>query len=207
MFRLESPYALLALLLPLILWLWRRRLRKRPPALKVFSIAPFRSAGRSWKSRLSRLPAALFLLAWTLLTIALARPQLCRTQIKDVTQGIAMEMVLDRSGSMEQEMNYGGRAMNRLETVKSVFADFVFGNGKTLKGRHNDLIGVIGFAHYPYTFCPLTLDHNALKFALTKMDLIRGAGDENGTAIGDAVAMAVARLQAAEKTLAAQTEQ
>jgi Ca-activated chloride channel family protein len=162
---------------------------------------------RTWRSRLAPLPAAAFFIAWVLLVIALARPQASQVQIKDITRGIAMEMVPDRSGSMRENMNYGGRRMNRLETVKEIFSQFVFGDGKELKGRGNDLIGVIGFAHYPYTFCPLTLDHDALKFSLGNIELITSEGDENGTAIGDAVAMAVARLQAAEKTLAAQTSQ
>ncbi|MBR4518585.1 MAG: VWA domain-containing protein, partial [Victivallales bacterium] len=127
----------------------------------------------------------------------------------DVTQGIAIEMIVDRSSSMSIPMNFRHRSQDRLETVKAVFQEFVFGDRSSgLKGRHSDLLGVIAFAHYPYTFCPLTLDHNALKFALDRIELIPqySQSDEDGTAIGDAVAMGVARLQDAERTLAAQTQ-
>lgn len=208
MFRFETPWAFLALLFPVALLAWRLVRRPRRPALRVATVAPLAALPRTWRVRLRWLPAALAALAWTLLNVALARPQLGQEQVKDVTQGIAIEMVVDRSGSMEAPMNYRRRSQNRLETVKAVFQEFVFGDRAAgLKGRHSDLLGVIAFAHYPYTFCPLTLDHNALKFALNRIELITEQSDENGTAVGDAVAMGVARLQDAERTLAAQTQQ
>ncbi len=207
MFRFASPWAFLALLFPILLIAWRFFRRSRGPALRVATIAPMTVLPRTWRIRLRWLPTALAVLAWVLLTIALARPQLGQEQIKDVTQGIAIEMIVDRSGSMRAPMNFRHRQQDRLETVKSVFQEFVFGDRSSgLKGRHSDLLGVIAFAHYPYTFCPLTLDHNALKFALGRIELITEQSDENGTAVGDAVAMGVARLQDAERTLAAQTQ-
>ncbi len=206
MFRFETPWALLAILLPLALYFWRRR--QRPPALPVADGGLFAALPTSWRVRCAWIPTALWVLSWILLTIALARPQRGTEQIRQLNQGIAIEMVLDRSGSMRYPMEYKGQRLNRLETVKAVFRDFVFGNKNAkLSGRHNDLLGVIEFAHYPYTVCPLTLDHNALAFALKNIQLITEAGDENGTAIGDAVAMGVARLVSAEKTLAAQTNE
>ena len=207
MFRFESPLAFLALLLPLLLWGWRRIWRYQRPSLPVSGVVSVADLPRSWRVRLAWLPAALSLLAWSCLTVALARPQFSQEQVEDITEGIAMEMVIDRSGSMRAPMEYQGKLMNRLEAVKLIFSDFVFGDGNALEGRRNDLIGVVAFAHYPYTFCPLTLDHAALKFALGNIQLITEAGDENGTACGDAVAMGIARLQAAENTLSAQAQQ
>ena len=207
MFRFESPWAFLALLFPILLGLWRLRRPSPRPALRVATIAPMAMLPRTWRVKLRWLPAALAAAAWCLFTIALARPQLGQEQIKDVTQGIAIEMIVDRSGSMRAPMNFRHRSQDRLETVKAVFQEFVFGDRAAgLEGRHSDLLGVIAFAHYPYTFCPLTLDHNALKFALSRIELITEQSDENGTAVGDAVAMGVARLQDAERTLAAQTQ-
>ena len=209
MFRFASPWAFLALLFPILLIAWRFFRRSRGPALPVATIASMTALPRTWRIRLRWLPTALAVLAWGLLTIALARPQLGQEQIKDVTQGIAIEMIVDRSSSMSIPMNFRHRSQDRLETVKAVFQEFVFGDRSSgLKGRHSDLLGVIAFAHYPYTFCPLTLDHNALKFALDRIELIPqySQSDEDGTAIGDAVAMGVARLQDAERTLAAQTQ-
>ncbi len=207
MYRFETPWAFLALLAPLLLVLWHRWRRAQCPALPVAGLSLFRAVKPSWRIRLRWLPAAVAAVGWLLLTIALARPQHGQEQFRNINHGIAIEMVLDRSGSMRAPMVYGGKQFNRLETVKAVFREFVFGDRKEgLGGRRQDLLGVIAFAHYPYTACPLTLDHNALDFALKNVKLITEDGDENGTAIGDAVAMAVARLVSAEKTLAAQTQ-
>ncbi len=216
MFRFETPWAFLALLAPALLALWRRKRPAAQPALPVASLSLFRDVKPSWRVRLRWIPAAVAAIGWLLLTVALARPQHGQEQFRNINHGIAIEMVLDRSGSMRASMTYWGKRFNRLETVKEVFRDFVFGGSRPeltghsdLGGRRQDLLGVIAFAHYPYTACPLTLDHNALDFALKNVRLVTDETDdpdENGTAIGDAVAMAVARLVSAEQTLAAQTK-
>lgn len=209
MFRFESPYALLLLLLPLCYFVWHhwRQKRRGITAIPVPSVQILRGMPRSLRQRMQWLPSALFVITWGLLTFALARPQSGQEQIRNINHGIAIEMIIDRSGSMRAPLAYRMKRQNRLETVKQVFSQFVFGDSSAnLKGRTNDLIGVIGFAHYPYTFCPLTLDHDALAFSLKNIDLITENSDENGTAIGDAVAMGVARLADAERTLQAQTQ-
>lgn len=206
-FRFATPWALLALLLPLAYWFLRKCLQRHAPAIPVGTGEFLEGLPKSLRMRCQWLLPACALCAWCFLTIALARPQKGQEQVQDRNEGIAIEMVLDRSGSMGAEMNYGFHVQNRLETVKEVFRQFVLGDKDLdLGGRHNDLIGVVQFAHYPYTVCPLTMDHNALAFALKGVSLIREANDENGTAIGDAVAMGVARLVAAEQTLAAQNQ-
>ncbi len=205
--RWEHPWALLALLLPPLLWGCRALLRRTPPALPLPGAAlHLPGLPRGWRLRLRWLPEACLALAWTALTLALARPQKGSHQLPQKTQGIAMEMVLDCSGSMGEEMSFFRRGQNRLETVKEIFREFVLG-GDTLRlgGRPNDLLGIIAFARYPYTVCPLTLDHQALAFALGNVQLTPRHSEENSTAIGDAVAMGVARLADAENTLAAQT--
>ncbi len=210
MFRFESPYALLLLILPLLCIAWHHWRKKRNgiTAIPVPSVQILRGMPRSLRQRFQWLPSALLVITWCLLTFALARPQSGQEQIRNINHGIAIEMIIDRSGSMRAPMAYRMKRQNRLETVKQVFGQFVFGDrDANLKGRHNDLIGVIGFAHYPYTFCPLTLDHDALAFSLKNINLITEQNDENGTAIGDAVAMGVARLADAERTLQAQTQQ
>jgi Ca-activated chloride channel homolog len=209
MFRFESPYALLLLIVPILALAWRhwRQKRRGQTAIPVPSVQILRGMPRSLRQRLQWLPTALLVLTWCLLTCALARPQSGQEQVRNINHGIAIEMIIDRSGSMRAPMDYRRKRQNRLETVKQVFGQFVFGERSAdLKGRSNDLIGVIGFAHYPYTFCPLTLDHDALAFSLKNIQLITEQNDENGTAIGDAVAMGVARLADAERTLEAQTQ-
>jgi Ca-activated chloride channel family protein len=135
-----------------------------------------------------------------LLTIGLARPQQGREEVRDVTQGVAIEMVVDRSGSMAQELIYEGKELNRLEVVKQVFKDFVLGNGKDLQGRQNDIIGLVAFARYADTLCPLTLSHGALDRFIESIQIVTRK-NEDGTAIGDALALAAARLRTAEETL------
>jgi Ca-activated chloride channel family protein len=96
--------------------------------------------------------------------------------------------------------------MTRLETVKRVFEEFVTGNKKDLPGRPNDLVGMIAFARYPDTICPLTLAHGALERFLENLRLVQRQS-EDGTAIGDALALAAARLKTAEADLARQMKE
>lgn len=205
MFRFETPYSLLLLLLPPLLWFWRRWRRQRRAAVGFSSLQQVRQTARSWRLRLAWLPNGCLLLCWCCLCLALARPQAGREQVHDASQGVAIEMVIDKSTSMRQEMEYENQRMNRLEAVKKVFASFVFGDSeKNLRGRSNDLIGMITFARYPDTICPLTLSHAALRPFLESVQLVNRR-NEDGTAIGDALALAAARLKTAEETLAMQT--
>jgi Ca-activated chloride channel homolog len=200
--RFESPYAfLLMLLIPLIIWL--RFYRKGATALRFSSIAIASKAGRSWRQRLMRLPDLLRIIAIVLFIIALARPQSGLEQIREINKGIAIEMVLDRSGSMGAELEYSGGIMTRLDAVKKVFEEFVIGNNQGLEGRPDDLIGMIIFARYPDTICPLTLAHGALPEFLKGVSLVQDK-EEDGTAIGDALALAAARLETAENALKGQ---
>ena len=66
------------------------------------------------------------LLALVLLVIAIARPQKGLEQVRDLNKGIAIEMVLDRSSSMGEEMLYKGKRTTRLDVVKDVFEEFLW---------------------------------------------------------------------------------
>jgi len=194
---------LLLLAIPLLLFV-QRRLGRRG-SLRFSSTGHAAHAGRSWRQRILSIPIALRILVLVLLVAALARPQKGKEQIRIVSKGVAIEMVVDRSGSMGAEMEYGGEKQTRLEVVKKVFAEFVQGNDDELEGRPNDLIGMITFARYADTVCPLTLAHGALSRFLESVQLVKRRS-EDGTAVGDAVALAAARLKTAEETLAQQTE-
>lgn len=161
-------------------------------------------AGRSRRQQLSILPLVIRIVAIGLLVTSLARPQMGREKVKDVTKGVAMQMVVDRSGSMGAEMDYRGKRFNRLEVVKRVFEEFVVGNNENLSGRPNDLIGMVAFARYADTMAPLTLGHGALLRFLETVQIVRRKS-EDGTAIGDAIALAAARLKTAEEDLAGRT--
>ena len=198
----ESPWSFLLLLaIPVLLWL--RRYSVRNGTVRFSATDHAVAAGSSWRRNLAGFPLFMRVLALVCLTIALARPQEGVERIRDVNHGVAISMVLDRSSSMGQEMKYGGEQLNRFEVVKRIFRDFVMGDGHGLAGRPNDLVGMITFARYPDTICPLTLAHGVLPRFLETARLV-DRQSEDGTAIGDALALAAARLKTAEETLARQ---
>lgn len=198
------PYAaflLLLLLLP-VLWLyWRRR---GQPALR-FSVTAVarRVQHRSGSAALGLLPL-LRLAALACLLVALARPQRANMFERTYTEGVAIQMVLDTSSSMwASDLSPPDRALTRLDVAKAAFRQFVAGEAEGLggvgvspanAGRPHDLIGLIRFALYPDSICPLTLDHDALLEVLAETDLVERRS-EDGTAIGDALALAVERLR------------
>ena len=97
-------------------------------------------------------------------------------------------------------MSYDGQKLNRLEVVKRVLADFIQGDRKMFGGRSGDLIGLVTFAKYADTICPLILSHDVLEEMLKQTQLVR-IESEDGTAIGDAIALAAARLRKAEEEI------
>ena len=145
------------------------------------------------------------LAALALLIVAIARPQMSRSETRVSTEGIALEMVVDRSSSMRAEMDFEGERLNRLEVVKRVFTEFVVGNGDDLPGRPHDLIGMIAFARFADTAAPLVRAHDALVQFVRGTKIVQLEA-EDGTAIGDALALAAARLKRAEEDIARWTE-
>ncbi len=195
-----SPWMFLFLLLiPLVLFY--HFFRQQRGALAFSSTVHPAAVKRSRRQQLFRLPLILRILVIVLLSVGLARPQEGREKVFDVSKGVAIEMVVDRSGSMGAEMEFDGDRLNRLEVVKRVFKEFVKGNDQVLEGRPNDLIGMITFARYAETVCPLTLAHGALDKFLDNVQLVKQR-QEDGTAIGDALALAAARLKTAEENIA-----
>jgi len=197
--QLYSPWALLLLLvLPFVAFLKLRK--KQTAAIKFPSLIDIKNTHLSWRLRLRPLMSVAKFICIILLIISLARPRKGTTLSEISTEGVAIEVVVDRSGSMQAEMDYKGQKLNRLEVVKKVFEDFIKGDKKQLSGRSRDLIGLITFAKYADTKCPLVHSHNVLVEFLKKTDLVR-LRSEDGTAIGDAIALAAARLKKAEEEI------
>jgi Ca-activated chloride channel homolog len=203
--RFESPWIFLLLTaIPFLTWM---KYGQGVKGTVVFSsISDVKKAGRSVRQAFSFAPGLIRVIALVCLVIALARPQSGMEQVREISNGIAIEMVVDRSGSMGTEMRYGGKVMTRLDVVKRVFSDFVLGDGNELSGRRNDLVGMIAFARYPDTICPLTLAHGAFPAFLKTITLVK-TRDEDGTAIGDAIALAAARLKKVDETIARQRKE
>jgi Ca-activated chloride channel family protein len=166
-------------------------------ALPFSSLTVFKKVPHTIRQRLIPLLFWIRVLAIIFLIFPVARPQ-----IKDMTQGIpkegiAIELVVDISSSMDISMPFQDTTMSRMEVTKQVVEQFV-GGGNDLEGRPNDLIGLITFARYADTVCPLTLSHDSLLYFIQGLE-IESRPNEDGTAFGDAVTLAAARLKTAEE--------
>ena len=179
--------------------IWRYRSGQYTAALRYSDTNQLNFAGSSWRVRLRWVPVALRILAVGSLLIAFARPQLGLEIIRTAREGIAIQMVIDRSSSMLQPMTLNGDESNRLQVVKEVFREFVVGGRGGLEGRSNDMIGLTSFAGFVEENAPLTLDHDTLvNFAQT----IRPASRvEDGTMIGDALYFSTLRLISVDELL------
>jgi Ca-activated chloride channel family protein len=191
--RLASPYALLLVLfVPVLLYLCQQQ--RYSVAVRYSSIADLVALSPSLATRLRWVLPCLRTLALVLCILALARPQRGIEAIKISSEGIAILMVVDISGSMAAlDLQVDGHQSSRLDAVKQTFRSFV-GGGKNLSGRDGDLIGMVTFARYPDSLCPLTLDHDTLLSLLEQVDIV-SVPEEDGTAIGEAMALGLERLK------------
>lgn len=190
-FEFRQPVLLLSALLAIPVYLWARSDGGRV-LFSSFRLLPKGAA--TWRMRLAFVPPLLLALAVVALAVALAGPRAADRQTRVKKQGIALMMVIDVSGSMQAlDLSDKDRERTRLDAVKEVLADFVKG-GRGLPGRPDDLIGIVSFAGYADTRCPLTLDHENLLLAASQLQLATKP-EEDGTAIGDGLGLALERLR------------
>ena len=188
-----------ALILLLLLFFWLGRGKRSTAAIRFSGIRQLVSAGIPWRVRYRWVLKLLRLVAIALLLIAFARPRMGLETIRTAKEGVAIQMVIDRSSSMQESMEYRGEELDRLEVVKRVFEEFVIGNDTGLGGRSSDMIGLASFAGFAEENAPLTLDHQSLvSLARTVRPAIR---IEDGTMIGDAIYYAVLRLISVDRLL------
>jgi Ca-activated chloride channel family protein len=183
--KFHDPWLLL-LLLFVPVWLWRQKRQASLGGLQFSSLLPARGAGSFW-SRVG--PGLLLLLrgsALALVIVALARPQLGRSETKVRAEGIDIVLVVDISGSM-QAMDYEklGQRESRIDAVKDVVREFI-------RARPNDRIGMVVFGTRAYVASPLTLDHDWLE---RNLDRVKIGLVEGNTAIGAGLATGVNRLR------------
>jgi Ca-activated chloride channel family protein len=176
------PWALL--FLPLVLLFLRKR---RLNAVIISSMAGWQGAAQPRRIKWLKSLQILRALAFALLIVALAGPRTERPINEEIRQGIAIEMLVDISSSMDRNIT-GNNAQKttRLEAAKEVVDTFV-------KNRPDDLIGLITFARYADTLSPLTFGHSALSQLVHEIE-IQSRPNEDGTAYGDALMLACAHL-------------
>jgi len=192
--ELTRPWLLLAALAAIPVLILARRAAGR---VVFSSLEALPAGGASWRTRLDWLPDILLATAVIALAVALAGPRAGERDSRVRREGIAIAMVIDTSGSMAAlDLAEKGVEQTRLDAVKKVFERFVAG-GDGLGGRSDDAIGLVSFARYADTRSPLTLDHNNLIAAARSLELVRDRS-EDGTSIGDGLALAVERLREAE---------
>ena len=176
------PWILLMLPLALV------ALRQRPlAAITVSGLAVWRNVPPSRRLRWLRRVRYMSAVAIALLIAACAGPQMERQVGEETREGVAIQLLVDISSSMEQSLAADdGERMSRLEATKRVVEQFV-------RHRPDDLIGLITFARYADTLSPLTYGHDALVEIVHGLD-IQERPTEDGTGYGDALALACARL-------------
>jgi len=208
-FRFYSPlWFVLAPLAIASVW-WMHRPRHRAAAI-FSSLADLKHLPVTLAQRARRLLPFIYATGLILLVAALARPQSGKSESRINTEGIAIELVIDISGSMEAlDFEVKGKAENRLTAVKHVIRQFVFGSKESgLKGRRDDLVGLVAFGGFADGKCPLTLDHGALMDIVDGLEIPRAIRDKRGTvinantlnedlatAIGDGVSLGLDRLR------------
>lgn len=193
MIEFESPWFFALLPLAIIVFLMMRR---PIGVLSYSSTKVIERTPRTLRVRLISLPALLVALGVAALVTALARPRSPEDQTSVSKEGIAIMMVVDLSSSMNaRDLVEEDRSINRLEVVKEVFSNFVLGGGDSgQSGRPNDLIGLVTFAGYADSICPMTLDHGNLASIVADLEIVNERS-EDGTAIGEGLGLAVERLR------------
>ena len=178
----ELIFILGLLLLVGMLLYYLRRQRFRSATVIYSDIRIVRRAARSRRQRYRFSLVVLRLLAVMLFVVAFARPR-SGTEIREVTsEGVDIMIALDVSSSMQAE---DFKPHNRLYVAKEEIKKFV-------SKRVNDRIGLVVFARFSFTQCPLTTDYGVLLQFIDQVDF--GIVDD-GTAIGMAIANGVNRLR------------
>lgn len=173
----------------LVRWLLKPAQQQAGVALHVPFLEDFQQQGnsllaRSWHGWLALLLATL---AWVALVTASARPVWIGDSVALPVAGRDLMMAVDLSGSMqEQDFILGGQVVDRLVATKAVAGEFI-------RSRSGDRIGLVLFGDQAYLQAPLTFDRQTV-LKLLNESAIGLAGER--TAIGDAIGLALKRLQA-----------
>ena len=150
---------------------------------------------RSWRQRTRWLPRCLGWLALLLLLFGLTGPRGVREHREVTGEGLAITLCIDRSGSMlALDLADSVVRRSRLDVVKDVVDRFVRGD-TTMAGRRGDLLSIAQFGTHADEVTPPTFDHEYVAEAVEGLE-VSALESERATAIGDALGLAVERLDA-----------
>jgi Ca-activated chloride channel family protein len=185
-FEFQYPWALLLLaLLPLYAWLKGKT--GRAAALLYPDATLLDGISRPVREKAGRLRPFLRLLTAAALIVAIAGPRTANKEIEKETEGLDIMLVIDLSWSMMAlDMSTPRAEVTRWQASQSVIFDF-------LNKRPDDRIGAVVFSGKPYLLSPLTINKTWVEKGVDRMHI--GIIQETGTAIGEAVAMAVDRMK------------
>ncbi|MCB1007738.1 MAG: VWA domain-containing protein [Acidobacteria bacterium] len=194
MFRLEFPWVLAALPLPLLVWWLLPPYREESPSVRmaffrdVAEAAGLRPQGGSVILRTNWLQRVLAPLCWLLLVVAAARPQYVEPPLQKVQPARDLLLALDLSQSMDTRDFHDpqGQLVTRVEAVREVVDGFV-------KRRKGDRIGLVVFGDAPYPLASFTLDHQTVQ-TLVEQTIPGMAGPR--TALGDCIGLGIKMFKA-----------
>ena len=179
----EYPKLLWLLAIPALLvlhYIYLEVSGKRPH-LRVSTITPWTLKGRSFMSVVRHIPFILRIFALSMIVVAIARPRSSEEMERVDTEGIDIVLAMDVSTSMLAR----DLVPDRISASKDIAIEFI-------AQRPTDRMGIVVFAGESFTQCPLTTDRATLINLMKEVqtDLI-----EDGTAIGNGLATAVARMK------------
>ena len=130
---------------------------------------------------LRHIPFILRTFALVMIVVALARPRSSEELSKVDTEGIDIVLAMDVSTSMLAR----DLTPDRISASKDIAIEFI-------SQRPSDRMGIVVFAGESFTQCPLTTDRATL---INLMKEVQTDIIEDGTAIGNGLATAVARMK------------
>lgn len=176
----ERTWVLLFALFLVAIW-WPRQNTAAFPMVQIEKLT--KAFGQYRSIPWAKICRSLFILA---LLCALLEWRSSPPPAKRETEGLDMVLAVDVSDSMAAiDFKIDDQPADRLMAVKAVLQDF-------LQKRAEDRFGLVVFGGEVYTAAPVTGDQDTL---LKLVDGLRIGGAGEGTAIGDAIAVAVRRIR------------
>ena len=179
----EYPKLLWLLIVPglMILHYVLLEVTKRHPHLRVSSSYPWMVKRTPFMAVLRHVPFALRTLALVMIVLSIARPRSSEYMEMIDTEGIDIILAMDVSTSMLAR----DLTPDRISASKDIAIEFI-------AQRPSDRMGIVVFAGESFTQCPLTTDRATL---INLMKEVQTDIIEDGTAIGNGLATAVARMK------------